>query len=554
MDYRYSRWSPRRLLIVACGALLACLTGLGVALLTVDPDLTAPRVWRGYYTVLLRSSAAAPGSAVGEGTAALVQELGARGGVEAVVSRYTAEVSFNTFGGFTTTTVDKIGDRLDPEDPRLDPYLAGIASMFSVHGAEGQWEVFYLRSGLARLPARRVLATVLAGHRWAAVDLDGWGALIRVLLLLAFGGVLILRCRSRETAVVIAAGMLPWLAAVLIGTYGALLAFFLVMPLWAELVGGFGENRARAGLGATPPGAPRGSRLDERRLPGWAIAVAAGTAAAVLIMRSGAALVPALLPALSGMLLVPLQYVLSSLASLRRFHPVYRRVPILRRLGREGPWLTRRRVLDFVLVALAVACLAAIGLGSGRRELTYYVPTSIDGAREPISWAALARLAAARSALEPPTLAAYLSHRAYQEGLPFGRPYRFPTPGERLLVSRYLPAGQGAEIIRTQRVVKRYQESWLAETLAAPPPGSVERLLLDQGFPAVVTTNRSLLGGGAAERGALAPHRTGSAWIGASLAVVLFLAAFLFGREMRLTAPGLYVTTSLTLRRHQYPS
>jgi hypothetical protein len=88
-------------------------------------------------------------------------------------------------------------------------------------------------------------------------------------------------------------------------------------------------------------------------------------------------------------------------------------------------------------------------------------------------------------------------------------------------------------------VVKRFQPAWLRETLASAPPGSVERLLLDQGFAVRVGVQRP----SASPATALA-----------AVAVVLFLAAWLLGRDFRLTPPALYVTTSLTLRRNLHPS
>jgi hypothetical protein len=102
-----------------------------------------------------------------------------------------------------------------------------------------------------------------------------------------------------------------------------------------------------------------------------------------------------------------------------------------------------------------------------------------------------------------------------------------------------LAGSREPEIIRTGRVVKRFQSTWLQETLASAEAGSVERLLLDQGFATRVVVRRPSIAPGTAL---------------AAIAVGLFLAAWLLGRDFRLTAPRLYVTTSLTLRRNQHPS
>jgi hypothetical protein len=83
-----------------------------------------------------------------------------------------------------------------------------------------------------------------------------------------------------------------------------------------------------------------------------------------------------------------------------------------------------------------------------------------------------------------PNLADFLAHSAYQQSLAFQRPYRFPAPGERVYVSTYAAAGAG--YLQSRRVALRFSESWLSRTLASAAPGSVERMLVDQGRAGVV--------------------------------------------------------------------
>jgi len=543
MKHLYTEANLRPLLGAACGILLGCVVAAAAALLTVDPDLTAPRIWRGYYTVLVEPRG---------DNAALAQELARRSGVQAVVSRHTAEVSFNTFGGFRTTTVSGIADGLDSEDPRLDPYLAQVDSLFHVRGRGADWEVFYVRSDRARLPMLATLSALMSGRRWTVADIPPGRSVLRMALFLVFAGVLTLRAGSWSAAAMLGAGLLPWLAAVAVGTGTTLLLCFLVVPLWAELLERFRGYLSQRAAGLVHP---RGSGAVFRRVAVAHLAVAVlGIAAAVLLARTGSPLLPAALPLLSGALVVALQYALVVQSSLSRFHPVFQAVPILRRLAVKGPWLTRRRTWDLALVAVVLGSLA-VGGGEGlRRSPPHYAPAPIGGIREPLSWGGLEKLAAAGSGSRFPTLAGYLSHRAFQEALSFGRPYGLPREGERVRISRYVPALEGPEILRTERVVKRFQESWVQETLAGAQPGSVERLLLDQGFAALVLPGGEVPVGEAA--GGAIVMRPGAPALSylAALAVGLFLAAFLLGRDFRLTPPALYVTTSLTLRRHQYPS
>jgi hypothetical protein len=156
--------------------------------------------------------------------------------------------------------------------------------------------------------------------------------------------------------------------------------------------------------------------------------------------------------------------------------------------------------------------------------------------REGLSWSSLDELAGYSSGDGIPNLADFLTHQAYQESLIFARPYTFPQPGERLLISEYRIDRSNSRIYKTFRVVKQFKESWLYATLEASPPGSVARLLADQGFagylevtPAVEPAFRYSLSG---------------------ILIILFLLQFLIPGHFNLTASALYATRNLTLRRH----
>jgi hypothetical protein len=521
--------STTRLAAAAFLVLLACLAGLSLILLAADPDRVARRTWQGYYTVLVDRAG---------NTQAVAEAIGRSRGVQAVVSRYTSRVSFNTFGGFGSSTVADLRHRLDPVDPRLDPYLARLSRFFSLRDGDLEWEIFYVRSALPRWRAVGLLAAAAGSLRWASPDFDPWGTGLRLVLLAAFAAVLAVRTRSVGTALVLAVGALPWVAAALVGTYASLLLFVLAAPLWLELLPRVEHSMARR---AGVPTAARGARWSGS--PGLYFLGPVGLALAavlLIVVGEGCPLLPLVVPAASGVLLVPLQAVVTLRSSRRPMHPVFRAVPILTRLRRRRPRLERRVVLNLLLLGLAAGTLAAVAMehGTGGRP-SCYAPAPVAGAGAGISWRGLQKLAAAGSPGDPPTLADYLSHRAYQEGLPFGRGYGLPSPGERVAVTYYLAGSGGPELVQTRRVVKRFQVSWLEETLAAAPPGSVERLLLDQGFATRVRWEPA----------------SGRPWSAlAAVATLLFLASFLFGPDFRLTPPHLYVTTRLTLRRSHHPS
>jgi hypothetical protein len=170
----------------------------------------------------------------------------------------------------------------------------------------------------------------------------------------------------------------------------------------------------------------------------------------------------------------------------RRAHPLFRALPILGTL--RGP-AGRRRRLSFAALAvpaalalLALASAGALGLEAHRRGLC--VPRLEPSGTRGLSWGTLAALPLSSDPQVPPHLGDYLAHTAYQQSLAFRRPYRLPAPGERVYISTYLPAGKG--YAQSHRVVRRFDERWLPRTLAAARPGSVERMLVDQGRAAAV--------------------------------------------------------------------
>jgi hypothetical protein len=72
-------------------------------------------------------------------------------------------------------------------------------------------------------------------------------------------------------------------------------------------------------------------------------------------------------------------------------------------------------------------------------------------------------------------------HVAYQGALAYGRPYGLPASDE--VLQGFAPGREPGRIEGRDEVVVRYDDEWLEKTLAEPPRGSVERLLLDQRSP-----------------------------------------------------------------------
>jgi hypothetical protein len=541
-----------RALLPIAGFLLTCLLPM-----LLPADWFHSRLWKGYYTVVLRST---PQSAAHQ------PESGA-GSLGPTVSRQTASVSFNTFAGLASVRVADLPSRLDSADPRLDPFMRGIEAYF--RGPAG--ELAYARtrrgllvSGLGRLgPGRQVL------------ELDPVAALLRLLLLI--GAALLVLLPAQVPHVprwLLGLGLLPWILSVPTGDLRDLLAFLLLYPFWVRAMVWAATRQPGAARGASSKAGLHKSGLRKLRKlrkprPAWlpaaleparvalaglaarqpAIAAlhprrkkpasaarkpataarkpataasqpataarrpaaaarapavaprkpaAAAAAVPVALLLLGAAVFLLAAPGVGHLpgTLFALAADLCLLAMLpaarrwersRRAHPLFRALPILGTLradaGRRRPRLSvPALVVPAALALLALASAAALSLEAHRRDLQ--APRLEASGPRGLSWDTLAALPLTSDPQGLPHLADFLAHRAFQECLAFQRPYRFPAPGERVYISGYAAAGAG--YVQSQRVARRFAESWLSQTLAAAPPGSVERMLADQGRAAAV--------------------------------------------------------------------
>jgi hypothetical protein len=220
----------------------------------------------------------------------------------------------------------------------------------------------------------------------------------------------------------------------------------------------------------------------------------------------------------------------------RVLHQPFRALPILRRLRpkRSGP--APAVTLHLILAFIVLGSYPLLRLGAAVSEANPATVRMQSIGFDELSWRSLQALSVYSSPNGIPNLADYLTHRAYQESLIFGRPYELPEPGERILISSYKVDPRSGRINKTARVVKQFKESWLYETLEAAPQGSVARLFADQGFPGTLE---------------IAPAAQPVGRYGVSvLVIILYLLQFLVPRHINLTASALYATRSLTLRRH----
>ena len=503
--------------LYTCVLLGAAAITLTLSLLLLEPDRLQERTWKGYYTLYIEET---------ETAERLILKIHESGRFPAVVSRYTAEISFNTFNGFASVPVYRLTDRLDPLDPRFDPYMQHLPRLFSV-GNGANWEVVYLLSDRNPLSTYLYLRGVFGGRNleWRLIEFDPAAAVIRFLLLFLYLIILVRMGSAGPIRIALVLAAVPWLLLVTLSPFSVLLASFAVMPAWLHL---FEKLYAHLYIRSSVDRA-----VCDFFRPVAAVAVAAGLGLMVHVPGPFAGLLLALAGgAVAGVFLYCLLILRDSLQA----HRTFRALPILRRLHLRRAPLSPQITLHMILVFIVLCSFPLLRLGQAILRPTPDTIRMHPLGDRAVSWHSLNTLSEYGGPGAIPNLADYLAHRAYQESLIFGRSYAFPTPGERILISEYRIDPETARIHKTFRVVKQFKESWLYGTLEATAPGSAARMFADQGRVGTVE---------------LTPVAEPVLRYGVAVVIIiLFLIQFLVPRYINLTASVLYATRNLTLRRH----
>ncbi len=487
------------LVALACAALLA---GLAAAAHAFDP--AAHGLWRGYLTLVAR-----------EGVD--TREALARAGVRTWVDAREAEAAFTVFRGLEQVSVADLEARFDPLDPRFDPYMRSLGAWFD---AGGGWSVVYARLDRpAPLLALRLLLSLPGyGSRWRIADRAPAAGVVSLVaagfLVVCFG---MSRRRDHARTGAIAFAFAAWAPALARGDLSDLAAFLLLATAWTpslpEALDAGRASLARGGAARMPPL----SRLAP-------FAVVLGLVAAARLAANAS---PLALPALASLAAQAAVFPAAALlagaveraAASMQPHPVFRPLRLVSDRGDGEAVQPAARLLGLLPLGLAIPMLA---LGLARPpEPRVPAPARIAGARA-YTWPVLERLWTEGAASPLPDLADYVVHVAYQEALPYGRPYGFPV-GD-VVLPTYAAGLEPGGVRGNDELVIRYDDSWLSRALSEPAAGSVERLLLDQRSP--VRVKYTALG--AASPGLLL-------WNG--LMIALYGALVLFPLETRSAPP-----------------
>ena len=90
-----------------------------------------------------------------------------------------------------------------------------------------------------------------------------------------------------------------------------------------------------------------------------------------------------------------------------------------------------------------------------------------------------------------PDLSDLVTHAAFQETMAFGRPWRLPSPDERVYVREFSSSPSTGIIDSRLRCVKVFDETWRKAVRRRTEAGSLEALLFSQGRPVAVAVRGS---------------------------------------------------------------
>ncbi|MFP4112789.1 MAG: hypothetical protein ACOC2Y_01055 [Spirochaetota bacterium] len=379
-----------------------------------------------------------------------------------VVTPATTEVLLSRFRFVETVSLASALEALDPLDPRRDPWIVGLSRFFEIDGRNALYVRFDGSLARSERLVKRALGSTsriaewsLFRATWALVIFTSVGVAASV----AFG-----RLRAR-----FAPALVPWVPFVLsfglAATVASAASVLLVAWAAAEFDRVWAAPRRRSGAG-----------LSSLRLRGIVLLVSLPVSAAYLVRLAGWRSVFAFAVAAAGSVAAVLVCIL---LAQRRYDPDHRPfvpVPILNPARRESSGRAWTRVALLALPFLAIVPPLVDGLvpaGAVSRP----VPTAVD--RAPLGYGSLRllRLAHTDRALADrlPDLSDYLAHRAYQEGVVYGREYGFPAPDEELSLTRFREEPDGSYSSFTETVME-LDRAWADRALAETPAGIASML------------------------------------------------------------------------------
>ena len=391
------------------------------------------------------------------------------------------------------------------------------------------WSIAYIPTRRAAVIESLVLVSALGlplHGEWRLAEFDGLGVLVSAAGILALAALLAWPFRREGRARLLAAGMgaIAWAPAVLSGGPALVALALLLFTAWFQVVG------VVIDLQGSNEKLLRGARQPLARY-----LAAAGAGLVLSFMAGGfspAALVPLAGPIASSLLLLTAMAILwgvppRSRVRRKKFEPF----PIMKATAAA----LRPGQAALLLVFIVTLAVAALDMGRGA-----VVPRAVPlRPASGYSWDSLARLSHLKNPARLPDLSDLVTHEAFQQTIAFGRPWKLPSRDERVYLREFSTNQRDGTIVEGLRRVKVFDGAWLDSVTRNAAPGSIERMLTEQG-PVAVT-----LGG----RAGVAPGD----FVLAVFVLFVFSAWFVRDRRAAPLMKGALVRLNGPARRNQVP-
>lgn len=463
-------------------------------LLLLNTRGSESRYWPGWYILRLSTE-----TEVVEATNYLLAS-----GVNGALSSSSAEVSYMAIPRLERVSVDRLDTVLVPGDPRRDPYLSGISSLFESDGAD-----------LIYLPADRSLAAyrkILSGIR----ELEGWQLMddrdgIRFHVLVFIAAALLIGLKPARIA-----AMIPLAIFVFIANPNAVFPALLVYYL--------------------SPLNFRWKRKGKKRLPEITVYTGYLSAVAALFLTVGSDYFTLLCISL-----VSSEFIFTMAMRLggrrifakRPEHQLFEPLSLTQfRKSTAGKF----RFPGFPAVAAVLLILLIPWPGTGSHPPVPYATSSSEGFE---SFASFHRLADNQTVSSLPDISGLIASAAYHEGFLYGAGYRLPMPGDSLTVRSYSDNGDSIDVVES--TITDYDKAWFEAVVSRELNRGPGRLFASLGGPSPVMTVTEIP---KVETGGFNTMRI----ILSSIAVLVMLMLLLFPKHADQLARGVYKPL-LTYRR-----
>lgn len=429
--------------------------------------------WQGYLTLLVDGS-------VSSGT--VHRALTDRG--YEVVDAENTDVWVSLFAETERVSVSRLETRLVAEDPRLDPYMAGLQRLFRGGDPPNARGLIFVRSRYGPAVTAVGLALRMPEYRGSVkvAEFEPLRGAIRLALFALVYGVLFAKFADRSPAYVFVAVPAAIVAAG--GGFGNFagacfvsFAGVLVLRELREMYRYYLNYRRRD--------------IGHRSVGECTAVLIIAFSVAIVFPDVGESELSArlwmlwLLPPFAGAAVMEMRRAYRE--HLGREHRVF--IPVYladrkRRVGNGEDRTTLAAVFAFILIVPIAAHLTSM-----IRRTDVPVPLAAESARD-FGWDDLALLAGYDHTGGLPDIADYVAHRAYQDTVHLRRRFAFPGRGEAVKLSDY--QWTDGRIVKSDETVFLFDQQWYDGVISEGRKTGLTKMLADQGRPVLVSPARAV--------------------------------------------------------------